>query len=158
MANFALFCGRTTKEPEIRYTQSSEPMCVARFSLAVDRVGRNKGADFPNMVAFGKTGEFVEKYVKKGTKLVVRCHYQSGNYTNRDGQKVYTHDFVVDEIEFAESKAAQEQNTQNSQPQTQTQNAQPQTTQPQNNIPTVRTYDDFMNNIPDTIDESVPFM
>ena len=101
MANFALFCGRTTKEPEIRYTQSSEPMCVARFSLAVDRMGRNKGADFPNMVAFGKTGEFVEKYVKKGTKLVVRCHYQSGNYTNRDGQKVYTHDFVVDEIEFA---------------------------------------------------------
>lgn len=158
MANFALFCGRTTKEPEIRYTQSSEPMCVARFSLAVDRMGRNRGADFPNMVAFGKTGEFVEKYVKKGTKLIVRCHYQSGNYTNRDGQKVYTHDFIVDEIEFAESKAAQEQNTQTAQPQMQTQpQTQPQTSQ-QNDVPTVRTYDDFMNNIPDTIDESVPFM
>lgn len=158
MANFALFCGRTTRDPEIRYTQASEPMCIARFSIAVDRGGRNKGADFPNMVAFGKTGEFVEKYVKKGTKLIVRCHYQSGNYTNRDGQKVYTHDFIVDEIEFAESKAAQEQNTQNSQPQTQTQpQTQPQTSQ-QNDVPTVRTYDDFMNNIPDTIDESVPFM
>ncbi len=156
MANFALFCGRTTKEPEIRYTQSSEPMCVARFSLAVDRIGRNKGADFPLFVAFGKTGEFAEKYVKKGGKYIITSHVQTGSYTNKDGNKVFTTEFVIDNIEFAESKAAQEQNTQTAQPQTQ--NTQPQTTQPQNDVPTVRNYDDFMNNIPDTIDESVPFM
>ena len=149
MANFALFCGRTTKDPEIRYTQSSEPMCVARFSLAVDRMGRNKGADFPNMVAFGKTGEFVEKYVKKGTKVIVRSRYQSGSYTNRDGQKVYTHEFVIDDIEFAESKSAAAQNQEQYTQQTQTQ-------APQQSAPAAgKSIDDYVN-IPD-MPEDLPF-
>ena len=108
MANVCVFCGRAVKDPDIKYTQGEKATCVARFNLAVDRRGKDGGADFPSMVA----GEFVEKYVKKGTKVVVRSHYQSGSYTNRDGQKVYTHDFVVDDIEFAESKAASQQNQQ----------------------------------------------
>lgn len=140
MANVCVFCGRATADPKVTYTQGDKPMCIARFGLAVDRRGRDKGADFPNMTAFSKTGEFVEKYVKKGTKVVIRCHYQSGNYTNRDGVKVYTHDFIVDDIEFAESKAASSQN----------QDAQKLSTTPGNSV------DDYMN-IPDTIDEQMPF-
>lgn len=112
MANVCVFCGRAVKDPDIKYTQGEKATCVARFNLAVDRRGKDNGADFPSMIAFGKTGEFVEKYIKKGTKVVVRTHYQSGSYTNRDGQKVYTHDFVIDDIEFAESKAASSQNQQ----------------------------------------------
>jgi single-strand DNA-binding protein len=100
------------KSPEVRYTQGEKAMCIARFNLAVERRGKDNGADYPNMIAFGKTAEFVEKHINKGTKVVVRSHYQSGSYTNKDGQKVYTHDFVVDDIEFAESKAASQQNQQ----------------------------------------------
>jgi len=154
--NICVHVGRAVSEPKVNYTQGG--MCVAKFALAVDRIGRNKGADFPLFVAFGKTGEFAEKYVKKGGKYIITSHVQTGSYTNKEGNKVFTTEFAIDNIEFAESKAAHEQNTQASQSQTQTQNAQPQTTQPQNDVPTVRTYDDFMNNIPDTIDESVPFM
>lgn len=105
MANIVLFSGRATRDAEVRYTQGDKPMCVAKFGLAVDRRGRGQGADFPNMVAFGKTAEFCEKYVKKGTRLVIKSHYQSGNYTNKEGQKVYTHDFIIDDIEFAGSKS-----------------------------------------------------
>lgn len=148
MANVCVFCGRAVKDPDVRYTQGDNSMCIARFSLAVDRRGREKGADFPSLVAFGKTGEFCEKYIKKGTKVVARCHYQSGSYTNRDGQKVYTHDFVIDDIEFAESKASQAQNTESNEPQKQT--ATPQNGSPQG-------LDGFMN-IPDSITESMPFM
>lgn len=146
MSNICIFCGRSTKEPDVSYTTGDKPMCIAKFSLAVDRRGRDRGADFPNMIAFGKTGEFVEKYVKKGTKVVIRSHYQSGSYTNRDGVKVYTHDFIVDDIEFAESKAAASQNTEQT-----TQ----QTTQP--NTQTGAGIDNYMN-IPDGIDDSeMPF-
>ena len=145
--NICVHVGRAVSEPKVNYTQGG--MCVAKFALAVDRMGRNKGADFPLFVAFGKTGEFAEKYVKKGGKYIITSHVQTGSYTNKEGNKVFTTEFAIDNIEFAESKAAQEQNTQASQPQT---------TQPQNDVPTVRTYDDFMHNIPDTIDESVPFM
>ena len=148
MANVCMFCGRAVKDPDVRYTQGDNSMCVARFSLAVDRRGREKGADFPNLVAFGKTGEFCEKYIKKGTKVVARCHYQSGSYTNRDGQKVYTHDFVIDDIEFAESKSSQSQNTESNEPQKQTSTA-------QSNSP--QGLDGFMS-IPDSISESMPFM
>jgi single-strand DNA-binding protein len=88
------------------------------------------------MIAFGKTGEFVEKYIKKGTKVVVRTHYQSGSYTNRDGQKVYTHDFVIDDIEFAESKAASSQN--------------------QQSAPTGGNINDYVNSVPG-LDEELPF-
>lgn len=150
MANFVLFCGRATADPKISYTQGEKSMCIAKFGLAVERRGRDNGVDYPNMTAFGKTGEFVEKYVKKGTKVIVRSHYQSGSYTNRDGQKVYTHDFVIDEIEFAESRATAAQN-QNAQTAPQT-NSQPQTTQqtPANNV-------DAYVNIPDAIGEDLPF-
>ena len=148
MSNICVFCGRSTKDAEVTYTQGDKPMCIAKFGLAVDRRGRDRGADFPNMIAFGKIGEFCEKYVKKGTKVVIRSHYQSGNYTNRDGVKVYTHDFIVDDIEFAESKAVAAQNAEQT-----TQNA-PKTTEP--NAQTGAGIDNFMN-IPDGIDESMPF-
>lgn len=150
MSNICVFCGRSTKDAEVTYTQGDKPMCIAKFGLAVDRRGRERGADFPNMVAFGKIGEFCEKYVKKGTKVVIRSHYQSGNYTNRDGVKVYTHDFIVDDIEFAESKAAASQNTEQTTQQTSTQ----QTTQP--NTQTGAGIDNYMN-IPDGIDSEMPF-
>lgn len=151
MSNFCIFCGRASAEPKVTYTTGDKPMCIAKFSLAVDRRGRDRGADFPNMIAFGKIGEFCEKYVKKGTKVVIRSHYQSGNYTNRDGVKVYTHDFIVDDIEFAESKAAASQNAEQTTQQTTSQ----QTTQP--NAQTGAGIDNYMN-IPDGIDESgLPF-
>ena len=149
MANLCVFCGRSTSDPKVTYTQGEKSMCIAKFGLAVDRRGRERGADFPNMVAFGKTGEFCEKYVKKGTKLIVRCHYQSGSYTNRDGDKVYTHDFVIDDIEFAESRAAQAQNTEQTTTQQTTQTSAPASNQAGVGI------DNFMD-IPDGIDE-VPF-
>ena len=151
MSNICIFCGRATKAAEVTYTQGDKPMCIAKFSLAVDRRGKSKDADFPNMIAFGKIGEFCEKYVKKGTKVVIRSHYQSGNYTNRDGVKVYTHDFIVDDIEFAESKVAASQNTEQTTQQTPTQ----QTTQP--NAQTGAGIDNYMN-IPDGIDDAgLPF-
>lgn len=151
MSNFCIFCGRASAEPKVTYTQGDKPMCIAKFGLAVDRRGRDRGADFPNMIAFGKIGEFCEKYVKKGTKVVIRSHYQSGNYTNRDGVKVYTHDFIVDDIEFAESKAAASQNAE----QTTQQTTAPQTTQP--NAQTGVGIDNYMN-IPDGIDsDDMPF-
>ena len=148
MSNVCIYSGRATADPKVTYTQGDKPMCIARFGLAVDRRGKDKGTDYPNMVAFGKTGEFVEKYIKKGTKVIVRSRYQSGSYTNRDGQKVYTHEFVIDDIEFAESKSAaqnQEQYTQ----QTQTQ-------APQQSAPAAgKSIDDYVN-IPD-MPEDLPF-
>lgn len=101
--------GRLTRDPEVRYTQGESQMAVARFSLAVDRrrsSNRNdeNTADFISCVAFGKSAEFMEKYVRKGTKIALTGRIQTGSYTNKDGQKVYTTDVVVDEMEFAESK------------------------------------------------------
>lgn len=150
MSNVCIFSGRATADPKVTYTQGEKSMCIAKFGLAVDRRGRESGADFPNMTAFGKTGEFVEKYIRKGTKVIVRSHYQSGSYTNRDGQKVFTNDFVIDDIEFAESRAVAAQN-QNAQTAPQT-NSQPQNTQsaPANNV-------DAYVNIPDSLDGELPF-
>ena len=105
--NRVVLMGRLTRDPDIRYTQGQQPMCVARFTLAVDRGWKKEGqqsADFISCVAFRKTGEFVEKYLKKGTKVAAEGRIQTGSYTNREGQKVYTTDVVVDNIEFAESK------------------------------------------------------
>ena len=105
--NRVTLIGRTTKEPEIRYSQGAEPMCIAKFSLAVDRRIKKEGeqnADFINCVAFKKTAEFIEKYIGKGTKIAVAGHLQSGSYKHKDGYTVYTTDVIVDEIEFAESK------------------------------------------------------
>ncbi|MBP3279322.1 MAG: single-stranded DNA-binding protein [Butyrivibrio sp.] len=101
--------GRLTKDPEVRYSQGEKPTAIGRYTLAVDRRFKsNDGqtADFINCVAFGKAGEFVEKYLKKGIKIAVVGRIQTGNYTNKDGQKVYTTEVVVEEQEFAESKNA----------------------------------------------------
>ena len=110
--NKAILMGRLTRDPEIRYTQGDNPMCIARYTLAVDRrFNRNAGndgnnADFIPCVCFGKTAEFTEKYLKKGTKMAVTGRIQTGSYTNRDGVKVYTTEVVVEDQEFAESKNA----------------------------------------------------
>ena len=114
--NKVILMGRLTRDPEVRYTQGDKPMAIARYTLAVDRRYKKEGeqsADFIPCVAFGKSAEFIEKYCKKGTKLAVSGRIQTGSYTNRDGQKVYTTDVMIEEQEFAESKgSAQKQNTQ----------------------------------------------
>ena len=105
--NKTLLIGRTTKDPDIRYTQNEQPMTIARFNLAVDRRFKKEGeqsADFISCVAFGKTAEFIEKYVFKGTKIAVEGRIQTGSYTNNDGNKVYTTDVVVEQVEFAGAK------------------------------------------------------
>ena len=109
--NKTLLIGRTTKDPDIRYAQSEQPMTIARFNLAVDRRFKKEGeqsADFISCVAFGKTAEFIEKYVFKGTKIAVEGRIQTGSYTNNDGNKVYTTDVVVEQVEFAGSKTDSE--------------------------------------------------
>lgn len=105
--NKTLLIGRATKDPDIRYTQSEQPMTIARFNLAVGRIYKKEGeqsADFISCVAFGKTAEFIEKYVFKGTKIAVEGRIQTGSYTNNDGNKVYTTDVVVEQVEFAGAK------------------------------------------------------
>ena len=108
--NVVVLVGRLTRDPDIRQSQGESQTVVARYTLAVDRrFSRNNAeqtADFISMVSFGKTAEFIEKYVHKGTKLVVRGRIQTGSYTNKDGQKVYTTDVVGEDVEFAESKKA----------------------------------------------------
>ena len=108
--NKAILMGRLTRDFEIRYSQGDNSMAIAKFSLAVDRKFKKQGdevtADFFNCTAFGKQAEFVEKYLKKGTKVVVTGRIQNDNYTNKDGQKVYSVQIIVEEMEFAESKAA----------------------------------------------------
>lgn len=111
--NMVILMGRLTRDPEIRYGQQSGT-AVARYTLAVDRRFKKDGdeatADFFNLVSFGKQGEFVEKYLHKGTKIVVVGEMRNNNYTNRDGQKVYGIDIVTSSVEFAESRAASERN------------------------------------------------
>lgn len=112
--NFVCMMGRLTRDPEVRYAQSQngEQIAIARFSLAVNRkVAKNAAADtqtadFINCVAFGKRGEFAEKYLKKGIKILITGHIQTGNFTNKDGVKIYTTDIIVDDCEFAESKGS----------------------------------------------------
>ena len=107
--NKVILMGRLTRDPEVRYSQGDQPMAIARFSLAVDRRFKKDGeqsADFITCVAFGKTGEFIERYAHQGTKLVVEGRIQTGSYTNKDGVKVYTTEVIVENTEFAESKAA----------------------------------------------------
>ena len=107
--NKVILMGRLTRDPEVRYSQGATATAIARFSIAVDRRFKRDGepdADFINCVAFGRTGEFIERYGHKGTKFVVEGRIQTGSYTNRDGVKVYTTEVVVEEQEFAESKAS----------------------------------------------------
>lgn len=138
--NFVLISGRLTKEADVRYAASGDNMAIARFTLAVDRRGKKEDgqqtADFINCVAFGKTAETIEKYTTKGTKIILRGHWQSGSYKNKDGATVYTNDCIVDEFEFAESK----KDTQETAP----------------SAPAHTDSDGFMN-IPDGIDEELPF-
>lgn len=113
--NRVILMGRLTRDPDIRYTQGENSMCVARYTLAVDRrFTRNNSdgntADFISCVAFGRSGEFAEKYFHKGIKIAVQGRLQTGSYTNKDGVRVYTTDVIVDDQEFAESKAADAQN------------------------------------------------
>lgn len=132
--------GRLTKDPDVRYSQRNNPMAIARYTLAVDRKFKRDGepnADFINCIAFGKNGEFAEKYLRKGIKIAIEGRIQTGSYTNKDGVKVYTTDVVVENCEFAESKNASQQNAQ-------------ERPQPSNS-------DDGFMNIPDGIDEELPF-
>ena len=106
--NKVILMGRLTRNPDVRYSQNNDQqMCIARYTLAVDRRGKDAGADFISCVAFGKNGEFAEKYLKQGTKIAVSGRIQTGSYTNKDGQKVYTTDVVAEEQEFAESKGSE---------------------------------------------------
>ncbi len=146
--NKVILMGRLTKDPDVRYSQGETANCIARYTLAVDRRFARKDdanaqtADFIQIVAFGKAGEFAEKYFKKGTKVVVTGRIQTGSYTNKDGVKVYTTDVVAEDQEFAESKNSGN----NSAP---ADNAVPNNSAPVSN-------DGFMN-IPDGIDEELPF-
>ena len=106
--NKVILMGRLTRDPDIKYIQNEQQTAVARFTIAVDRrfkrQGEDQAADFINCVAFGKTAEFVEGYLKQGTKVVGCGRIQTGSYTNKEGQRVYTTDVVIEELEFAESK------------------------------------------------------
>ncbi len=110
--NKVILMGRLTRDPQVRYSQGAEPLAIARYTLAVDRRGRrdanggDQTADFIQCVSFGRTAEFAEKYFKQGTKIAISGRIQTGSYTNKDGNKVYTTEVVVEEQEFAESKAA----------------------------------------------------
>ena len=110
--NKVIIMGRLTRDPDIRYSQSTEGSnAIARYTVAVDRRRRTNGdgteqtADFIGCVAFGRSAEFAEKYLHQGTKVIVTGRIQTGSYTNKDGQKVYTTEVIVEEQEFAESKA-----------------------------------------------------
>ncbi|MDE6607748.1 MAG: single-stranded DNA-binding protein [Lachnospiraceae bacterium] len=105
--NKVILMGRLTRDPEVRYSQGASQTAVARFSVAVDRRFKREGepdADFFNCTSFGKQAEFVERYLRKGTKILLSGRVQNDNYTNKDGQMVYSVRIMVDEIEFAESK------------------------------------------------------
>lgn len=135
--------GRLTRDPEIRYSQGEKSTAVARFTLAVDRRFKREGeqnADFINCISFGKSAEFAEKYFRQGTKIAITGRIQTGSYTNRDGQKVFTTDVVVEEQEFAENKSSSLSGG----------------GQEQKNNTVSGNDGDFMS-IPDGIDEKLPF-
>lgn len=144
--NKVILMGRLTRDPEISYSQNSNNTCIARYTLAVDRRFKQEGgqdADFPSCVVFGKGAEFTEKYLHKGTKVVVTGRLETGSYTNKDGVKVYTTTVVVEEQEFAESKASAQNNGGDDYQQPASNNS--------------SAGDRFMN-IPDGIDEELPFV
>ena len=136
--NKVILIGRVVRDADIRYSQGANTTCVARYTLAVDRKFKQEGqptADFINCIAFGKLGEFAEKYLHKGVKIAVVGRIQTGSYKNKDGNTVYTTDVVVEEQEFCESKSSN---------------------QSQGNDRSQSSQDDFMK-IPDGIDDSLPF-
>ena len=110
--NKVILMGRLTRDPDVRYSQGAEPVAIARYTLAVDRRFHKDGeqaADFISCVAFRKQGEFAEKYLRQGIKIAITGRIQTGSYTNRDGQKVYTTDVIIESQEFVESKKAVEE-------------------------------------------------
>ena len=148
--NKVILMGRLTRDPEVRYSQGENSTAIARYTLAVDRRFRrnNDGeqtADFIGCVAFGRSAEFAEKYFRQGLKVIVTGRIQTGSYTNKDGQRVYTTDVVVENQEFAESKAASANNAGGYQQ-----------AAPSRPEPTQAAGDGFMN-IPDAIEEELPF-
>lgn len=142
--NKVILMGRITRDAEIRYTQGEKSTAIARFSLAVDRRFKKdndeQNTDFISCIAFGKIAEFLEKFGRKGTKFVVDGRIQTGSYNNKDGQKVYTTDVVVENIEFAESKNSSGSGGSTNQP-----------------APAPSSAGDGFMNIPDGIDEELPF-
>lgn len=148
--NKVILMGRLTRDPEIRYSQGERSMAIARFTLAVDRRRRNSDnanneqtADFITCVAFDRQAEFAEKYLHQGTKMLVTGRIQTGSYTNKEGQRVYTTEVMVDEMEFAESKSQSENSGGYS--------------SPSRPMPGAAAGDGFMN-IPDGVeDEGLPF-
>ena len=149
--NKVILMGRLTRDPEVRYSAGENALAIARYTLAVDRRFRRDGeasADFISCVSFGRTAEFAEKYFRQGLKIAVTGRIQTGSYTNRDGQKVYTTEVVVEEQEFAESKSSSDSYTA----------SHPQNSAAASSMPTpsAASADGFMN-IPDGIDEELPF-
>ena len=143
--NKVILMGRLTRDPEISYSQNANNTCIARYTLAVDRRFKQEGgqeADFLSCVVFGKGAEFAEKYLHKGIKIVVVGRLETGSYTNKDGVKVYTTTVVVEEQEFAESKSASQSSGGGNYQQSSANNS---------------TSDDGFMNIPDDIDEELPF-
>ena len=153
--NKVVLMGRLTRNPEVRYSQGDASTAVARYTLAVDRRFKRQGdeqtADFINCVSFGKIAEFVDKYLKQGTKIVGCGRIQTGSYVNREGQKVYTTDVVLEEIEFAESKNASSENTTYKSAPVPQVFPVPPTPQPSQAVS-----DGFMN-IPDDFESDLPF-
>jgi single-strand DNA-binding protein len=152
--NKTILIGRLTRDPDIRYSQGENAQCVARYTIAVDRKFKRDGeqtADFISCVAFGRQGEFAEKYLHKGIKIAVEGRIQTGSYTKQDGTKAYTTEVIAENQEFVESKAASEQYQQSGGGQPEAQSQQPQT----NRGP--QTDDDGFMNIEDGLDEELPF-
>ena len=151
--NKVILMGRLTRDPEIRYSSGENQTAVARYTLAVDRRFRRQGdeqtADFINCVVFGRGAEFAENYLHQGTKIVATGRIQTGSYTNKEGQKVYTTDVVVEDQEFAESKAVSDANAGSFR-------AAAPSPAPAPATPVSDAGDGFMN-IPDGIDEELPF-
>ena len=148
--NKVILMGRLTRDPEVRYSAGENSMAIARYTLAVDRRFKRDGeatADFISCVAFGRAAEFAERYFRQGIRIVVSGRIQTGSYTNRDGNKVYTTDVVVEEQEFAESKAVSDSHV----GQVASIGAPAPTP-----TPSMASADGFMN-IPDGIDEELPF-
>ncbi len=146
--NKVILMGRLTRDPEVRYSQGASATAVARFSIAVDRRFKREGepdADFFNCTCFGKQAEFVERYLRKGTKILTAGRIQNDNYTNKDGQMVYSVRVMVDEIEFAESKNASAGSGEGGY------------TGGNFNRPAPSGAGDGFMNIPDGIDEELPF-
>lgn len=133
--NTVHLCGRLVRDPEVRYSQGEKPTAIAKYTIAVDRKYQGEGnqtADFIQVVSFGKNGEFVEKYLHKGMKILVTGHIQTGSYTDKNGEKKYTFDVIAEEHEFVEKKV-------------------------QNEEPKPQTDADGFMNVPEGIEESLPF-